>query len=169
MRQFSEVKKQLASFTPHSFLREKRGRSSAYSRAITLMLNDGFFRCVWPSRQSWCPLWVIRVHIAMSALSSAIHNTGHYHVRPRPVCLSPSCARSANNGTAPSQLLHPGFARIAVTVHLTSISQLTSPPDQIASSCWRSLSQFQPLSGRHRESAFGAASAHNKLPTGSSL
>jgi hypothetical protein len=34
----------------------------------------------------------------MSALSSAIHNTGHYHVRPRPVCLSPSCARSANNG-----------------------------------------------------------------------
>ena len=34
----------------------------------------------------------------MSALSSAIHNTGHYHVRPRPVCLPPSCARSANNG-----------------------------------------------------------------------
>jgi hypothetical protein len=33
----------------------------------------------------------------MSALSSAIHNAGHYHVRPRPVCLSPSCARSANS------------------------------------------------------------------------
>jgi hypothetical protein len=29
--------------------------------------------------------WVIRVIIAMSALSSAIHNTGHYHVRPRPL------------------------------------------------------------------------------------
>src|SRR5260370_20030787 len=39
-----------------------------------------------------------RVDIAMSDLSSAIHNTGHYHVRPRPVCLSPSCARLANNG-----------------------------------------------------------------------
>jgi hypothetical protein len=34
----------------------------------------------------------------MSDLSPAIHNIGHYHVRPRPVCLSPSCARSANNG-----------------------------------------------------------------------
>ena len=42
--------------------------------------------------------WIIRVDIAMSDLSSAIHNTGHYHVRPRPVCLAPSCARSANNG-----------------------------------------------------------------------
>ncbi|MFL6823527.1 MAG: hypothetical protein ACJ8FA_13245 [Xanthobacteraceae bacterium] len=31
----------------------------------------------------------------MSDLSSAIHNTGHYHVRPRPVCLPSSCARSA--------------------------------------------------------------------------
>ena len=41
---------------------------------------------------------VIRVDIAMSALSSAIHNTGHYHGRPRPVCLPPSCIRSANNG-----------------------------------------------------------------------
>jgi hypothetical protein len=45
-----------------------------------------------------CLLRVIRVDIAMSALSSAIHNTGHYHVRPRPVCLPPSCARSANKG-----------------------------------------------------------------------
>jgi hypothetical protein len=36
-----------------------------------------------------------RVDIAMSGLSSAIHNTGHHHVRPRPVCLSSSCARSA--------------------------------------------------------------------------
>jgi hypothetical protein len=34
----------------------------------------------------------------MSALSSAIHNTGHCHGRPRPVCLSRSCAQSANNG-----------------------------------------------------------------------
>jgi hypothetical protein len=39
----------------------------------------------------------IRVDIAMSAISSAIHNTGHYHVRPRPVCLSRSCFRSAKN------------------------------------------------------------------------
>src|SRR5262249_20292826 len=31
-----------------------------------------------------------------------------------------------------------------------SISQLTSPPDQIASIRWRLRSQFQPLSGRHR-------------------
>jgi hypothetical protein len=29
------------------------------------------------------PSWVIRVDIAMSDLSSAIHNTGRYHVRPR--------------------------------------------------------------------------------------
>lgn len=41
---------------------------------------------------------VIRVDIAMSALSSAIRNTGHYHVRPRPLRLPPSCARSENNG-----------------------------------------------------------------------
>jgi hypothetical protein len=34
----------------------------------------------------------------MSALTSAIHNTRHYHVRPRPVCLSSSCTGSANNG-----------------------------------------------------------------------
>ena len=34
----------------------------------------------------------------MSHLSSAIHNTGHYHARARPVCSSSSCARSANNG-----------------------------------------------------------------------
>src|SRR6266487_6176826 len=40
----------------------------------------------------------IRIDIAMSALSSAIHSTGHYHVRPRPICLPLSCARSANNG-----------------------------------------------------------------------
>ena len=33
----------------------------------------------------------------MSALSSAIHNTGHYHVQPRPACLSPCCARIAND------------------------------------------------------------------------
>jgi len=37
-------------------------------------------------------------HIAMFDLSSAIHKTGHYHVRPRPVGLLPSCVRSANNG-----------------------------------------------------------------------
>ena len=36
----------------------------------------------------------------MCAALSAIHNTGHFHVRPRPVCLPPSCARSANNGHA---------------------------------------------------------------------
>jgi len=45
-----------------------------------------------------CRLGVIRVDIAMSAAWSAIHNTGHYHVRLRPVCLPPSCTRSANNG-----------------------------------------------------------------------
>jgi hypothetical protein len=39
-----------------------------------------------------CPQWLIRVDIAMSSLSSAIHSTGHYHVRPRSVCVSPSCA-----------------------------------------------------------------------------
>jgi hypothetical protein len=44
------------------------------------------------------PLWVMRDDIAMSALSSAIHNTGHYQVRPRPVCLPLSRAGSANNG-----------------------------------------------------------------------
>ena len=44
------------------------------------------------------PQWVIRVDMAMSALSSAIDGTGHYHVRPRPVCLRPSCVRPANNG-----------------------------------------------------------------------
>jgi len=39
----------------------------------------------------------------MSALSSAVDNTGHYHVRPRPVCMSPSYVRSANG------LNRPGF------------------------------------------------------------
>ena len=43
-------------------------------------------------------VWVIRVDMAMSALSSAIDGTGHYHVQPRPVFLWPSCVRSANNG-----------------------------------------------------------------------
>src|SRR6266581_8931843 len=33
---------------------------------------------------------VKRVDIAMSELLSAIHNTGHYHVRWMAVCLSPS-------------------------------------------------------------------------------
>jgi hypothetical protein len=33
----------------------------------------------------------------LPCLSSAIHNNGHYYVRPRPVCLSLSCARSAKN------------------------------------------------------------------------
>jgi hypothetical protein len=53
--------------------------------------------CVAKPTRHRCRIWVIRVDIARSALSSAIHNTGHYHVRPRPVCLSPSCARSAKN------------------------------------------------------------------------
>jgi hypothetical protein len=54
--------------------------------------------CAAEFRLGLGPVWVIRGDIAMSALSSAIHNTGHYHVRPRPVCLPPSCALSANNG-----------------------------------------------------------------------
>ena len=62
--------------------------------------------------QARCPRWVTCVDMAMSDLSSAIHNTGHYHVRPRPVCLSPSCARSANNG----RRLRPGFARSGDTL-----------------------------------------------------
>ena len=33
------------------------------------------------------------VDFGTSALASAIHNTGHYHVRLGPVCLAPSCAR----------------------------------------------------------------------------
>src|SRR5215470_15022493 len=45
-----------------------------------------------------CLKWVIRVDLAASRLSSAIDGTGHYHVRPRPVYLWPSCVRSANNG-----------------------------------------------------------------------
>jgi hypothetical protein len=60
-----------------------------------------------------CRRWVNQVDIAMSALSSAIHNAGHCHVRPGPVCLPPSRARSANNWHKPSQLLRPGFARSA--------------------------------------------------------
>ena len=32
---------------------------------------------------------------ATSALASAIHSTGHYHVRLGPVCLAASCARIA--------------------------------------------------------------------------
>lgn len=40
---------------------------------------------------------VIRVDIAMSALSSAILNTGHSRAGPRAVCLAPPCVRSANN------------------------------------------------------------------------
>ncbi len=40
----------------------------------------------------------IRFDIAMSALSSAIHNTARHYVQLRPVCLSPSCVQSANNG-----------------------------------------------------------------------
>jgi hypothetical protein len=54
----------------------------------------------WPAleRTFLCRIWVIRVDITMCAAWSAIHNTGHYHVRLRPVWLPPSCARSANNG-----------------------------------------------------------------------
>jgi hypothetical protein len=33
----------------------------------------------------------------MSALASAIHNIGHYHVRLGPVCLAPFCARIADD------------------------------------------------------------------------
>ena len=36
-----------------------------------------------------------RVDFAMSALASAVHNTGHYHVRLGPFCLAPSYARIA--------------------------------------------------------------------------
>jgi hypothetical protein len=39
--------------------------------------------------------WVNRVDFATSALASAVHNTGHYHVRLGPVCLAPSCTRIA--------------------------------------------------------------------------
>jgi len=35
------------------------------------------------------------------------YNTGYCHVQPRPVCSSPSCARSANEG-------HSRFARCVV-------------------------------------------------------
>jgi hypothetical protein len=52
-------------------------------------------------------LRVNRVDIAKSALASAIHNTGHYHVRPRPgvliVFLRSICKRRAR----PPQLLRP--------------------------------------------------------------
>jgi hypothetical protein len=34
----------------------------------------------------------------MSAVSYAIHNTRHYRAGLRPICLSPFCGRSANNG-----------------------------------------------------------------------
>jgi hypothetical protein len=37
-------------------------------------------------------------NIDVSAVSSALHDTGNHHVRPRPICLSPSCVRSVNNG-----------------------------------------------------------------------
>ena len=48
-------------------------------------------------RQVTRPGWVIRVDLAVFALLSAIHNTGHYHVRPRAACLSSSCVRFAIN------------------------------------------------------------------------
>src|SRR5437879_4279789 len=43
------------------------------------------------------PLRVIRVGFSRSALASAIHDTGHSHIRLGQVCLSPSCARIANH------------------------------------------------------------------------
>jgi len=63
---------------------------------------------------------VIRVDMAMSALSSAIDGAGHYHVRPRPVCLWPSCVRSANNGHNRSS------SGVPVSVDLANITHARS-------------------------------------------
>jgi hypothetical protein len=41
--------------------------------------------------------FVNRVDTAMSALLSAVYNTGHYHVQRRLVCVLSSCIRSTNN------------------------------------------------------------------------
>jgi hypothetical protein len=67
-------------------------------------------RCNYIWKGAW-PIWFIRVDIAMSALSSDIHNTG---ASPRPTetrllvaFLRPICKQRAR----PPQLLHPGFAR----------------------------------------------------------
>jgi hypothetical protein len=83
---------------------------------------------------------VIRVDIAMSALSSATHNTGHYRVRPRPVCLPSSCARSANNGPSrrsscvlASLDLATGEAR---TVTNVSAYRLQQTCERSAAGCW---------------------------------
>jgi len=56
-------------------------------------------------------LRVIRVDIAMSALTSAIHNTGHYDVRLVTRFLRPLCKQWAQ----PPQLLRPGIARFGDT------------------------------------------------------
>src|SRR4030095_1496361 len=39
-------------------------------------------------------------HQAVNSGKQTNDCTGHYYVRPRPVCLSPSCARSAKNRLA---------------------------------------------------------------------
>jgi hypothetical protein len=49
------------------------------------------------------PQWVNRVAFAMSALVSAIHDTGHFHVQLGQVRLSPSYARICKSqATAPN-------------------------------------------------------------------
>ena len=79
-----------------------QGGASSTGRRLSVestdLANGALTRASQQQRAARWRLWVIRVDMAMSALSSAIDGTGHYHVRPRPVCLWPSCVRSANNG-----------------------------------------------------------------------
>jgi hypothetical protein len=58
----------------------------------------GHFGSGWIGQEG--RVWVNRVDIAMSASSSAIHNTGHHHVRARPVSLSPACGKMQSTGFA---------------------------------------------------------------------
>src|SRR5882757_139183 len=50
---------------------------------------------------------VNRVDFATSALASAIHNTGHCHVRLGPVCLAPSCSRPGQPWQLRRSVLEP--------------------------------------------------------------
>jgi len=66
-----------------------------------------------------------RVDMAMSDLSSAIHNTGHYHVRPRPVLLV---------AVLRPDLQTTGAAYVLASVDLANLTHVR-PPKRLQRTC----------------------------------
>src|SRR5215468_2018777 len=100
----------------------------------------------------------------MSALLSAIHNTGNYRVRARPVCLSPCCVRSASNGQNQSSSLRRGVARLANMMHLRSPTKLAQRLQYV---CTETAARPLRLVFADRNLAKdGAGLARRRAPTG---